>query len=409
MIPHNGHSGRRHLSADYDIESVVRDVTSDAPFKMATNWVKGHQDDTLPVELLSSEAQLNVLADELADIAQQDRPTTTAPITKTDQVFKSERLALFIDEKKITTNMKSHIVEALRTPALRKYYQEKHDWDEHTWDTIDWDGYYSATRHSSHSRAVFRAKLLSGWLPVGARQKHIEPTHDPRCPSCKNTETDINEETFQHLFTCPNQRRRTKQTALFNRLTTRLTSMQTHRDIKTAIIRNIVAWRNHEPPERIAITGTEPMVHRLIAFAINEQADIGWLAFQKGLLSQYWRKAQQHSYRTTARADPEFNPRVLNGEVWIKRTISELQDIAHSTWCLRNTDLHGETPEEQAQHKTENVRKQVRAEYTKIYSYSTYIQWRYFNLHINERVRQSGKQLRAWLINLRITLANEKT
>jgi len=147
----------------------------------------------------------------------------------------------------------------------------------------------------------------------------------------------------------------------------------------------------------------------LIKFAINEQALIGWYGFQKGLISKYWKKAQQSSYNSTARSNPDFNSRTHNGEVWAKRLITEMQDIAHSTWCLRNRELHGETLTEQTQSRAEVVRQKIRREYAKRFSYSTSIQWKFFNLHIRERVCQSTPQLTAWLTNLSIILKQANT
>ena len=107
-----------------------------------------------------------------------------------DQVYESERIALFIGPKKITTNMKSHIIDAKHSGKLRDYYIEKHDWQPQVWDTIDWAGFHSATRHSSHSRDVFRAtnafrsssiplapsgSLMKSCLNVGIASRDVLP------------------------------------------------------------------------------------------------------------------------------------------------------------------------------------------------------------------------------------------
>lgn len=59
-------------------------------------WVKGHQDDKLLFDLLTPKAKLNVLADELAVIMQDEHPTNISSVSCVNQVYNSEWIVLFI-------------------------------------------------------------------------------------------------------------------------------------------------------------------------------------------------------------------------------------------------------------------------------------------------------------------------
>eukprot|EP00957_Ditylum_brightwellii_P101189 7711504-Ditylum_brightwellii.AAC.1 len=60
------------LAPDYDIQSQVEAIYKEMDWDWNTEWVKGHQDETVLIEGLTWEEQLNVQADDLATMARSE-------------------------------------------------------------------------------------------------------------------------------------------------------------------------------------------------------------------------------------------------------------------------------------------------------------------------------------------------
>ena len=120
----------RFISADYDIECLLRQTIKTAPFTCSFEWVKGHQDEE--GEDLDYSAKLNIAADELAEFAYTECEATQASF----EPFQATTASLLIDGIRVTSKMKRQIEDAIHIPKLKQYRIKKYGWSEGTWKLL---------------------------------------------------------------------------------------------------------------------------------------------------------------------------------------------------------------------------------------------------------------------------------
>jgi hypothetical protein len=89
--------------------------------------IKGHQDKLN--NKLSFEAQLNILADELANEGMKLGLPDHYKLPSTKAMLFMDNLAVCKEHKKV-------LKESYHSMDMRKYYQEKYDWKDKTTDNI---------------------------------------------------------------------------------------------------------------------------------------------------------------------------------------------------------------------------------------------------------------------------------
>ena len=383
----------RFVSADYDIESLLRQIIQTAPFQCNFEWVKGHQDDDN--QELDYPATLNVAADELAEFAY----TACPPTQEKFESFQTAIVSLKIDEVQVTSKIKRQIEDAIHVPKLKQYRREKYGWTELTWDYIDWNGYDIALKPASTGLKRFLHRYTCEWLPVGERTKYYSQEGSSKCHSC-----DQAHESHYHLFSCLNVRRKEHFLTKLQVVIEGLRKRYTYLPIWTTLHRNIIKWTNNEMIPVPQLEDNSKEYDKLLREAIIEQNEIGWEHVFKGWLSAKWSAAQDKYYAERSRDDPRIQRNYHNGIAWSKTAVTLLQNLAFEVWKFRNKDIHGHNKLEEEQQKLRGVRSKVKQEYAKRLNYPTRIQWRYFTRTLQDRLNDRIQTLRAWYENVHTAL-----
>jgi hypothetical protein len=207
-----------------------------------TIWIKGHQDSNKPVEELSPQARLNIHADHLASIAQQQ--IAHRKLKKVEYKFPFGRIW-------ITSNNREHSSQEVYLTrwkyselVLQKYYADDlfkvkfldlHD--------INWAGLRIARSRLSSSEQSFSIKQMIGWLPTGHKTKQYGQLINT-CPYCHHQKEDVD-----HLWLCPSRLEQNK--AIIFEFQHYLETEKTHPDIITAMISGLLRHYDETKENRL--------------------------------------------------------------------------------------------------------------------------------------------------------------
>ena len=386
----------RYITADYDIESLLRHIIQTQRVTVSAEWVKSHQDDTKEPEELTYNAQLNIAADELAEYAYDSCP----PSQEKFPPFPTTIISLRIDGIRVTSKLKNQIEDAIHLESIRTYRSNKYGWDQQTWESIDWSAFEIAIKHQKPGLKRFLHRFTCEWLPVGARTKFYQHNQNAKCVSCNS----VHDESCVHIFQCPNQRRRTNLITQVTSLMTLLTKKHTYRPLMKILQQNILQWSKGDPPSAFQLPTHPSTYDYTIQNAVSEQTSIGWNHIFKGWISTKWAIAQDEYYDERCKTDKRINRKYHNKTTWSKTVIHGLHDIAFSTWKFRNKDIYGHNKQEEEQIGLDKMKSKVRREYERRHTFPAKIQWRYFTRTIQDRVNDSVHMLQAWYENLKTAL-----
>jgi hypothetical protein len=113
--------------------------------------VKGHQDDSTPVEFLELPSQLNVEADALATMDLQEYGTIKSHVP----FDPGAGIQLTIGSRTVTRQTMKVIHNQHHLAPIRQYYRSRFQWSAATFDQIDWVQYTTAYCRFSCQRTFF--------------------------------------------------------------------------------------------------------------------------------------------------------------------------------------------------------------------------------------------------------------
>jgi hypothetical protein len=148
-------------------------------------WVRGHQEDTVPFELLPLEAQLNVEANQLATAAILGtlKKDTVLQVIKNPYCY----AYLLQDGMIITRNEKEILQTKWRGALMHKYLKKWHNHKEP-----------AMKDRMTGNEETYSTKQLTGWLPSGTC-KEMYGDQVTACHRCGGIETN------DHIIQCPRQ------------------------------------------------------------------------------------------------------------------------------------------------------------------------------------------------------------
>lgn len=124
-------------------------AVTELPTILPIQHIKGHQDRKVPYEDLPLNAQLNVDADRLAGLFQDEhgrpRPRVRPRLPNNNGV------QLHLLDGTCTYNLKQSIRYADTAPALLTYIQGRNNWTDEVMETIDWDSHGAAIQRKTHA------------------------------------------------------------------------------------------------------------------------------------------------------------------------------------------------------------------------------------------------------------------
>jgi hypothetical protein len=183
------------LRPDYDIlvEIVhVQDaLRAKAPYMIAGQWIKGHQDAKTALDKVPLPALLNIKADGLAtevlrSISNHEKQLPTIPWTQC-------RATLYVDGKPYTRAETFQLWWKWRESEFQGYLIDR--WGLETGDIqrVNWAGYRLARNKMTLAVRTFSTKLLIGWLATGTWMEKYG-NRLTNCHRCDGVET------VDHIF-----------------------------------------------------------------------------------------------------------------------------------------------------------------------------------------------------------------
>jgi hypothetical protein len=159
--------------------------------------VAAHQDDHTRWEDLTRAAQLNSACDAGAKAILRSHDVTDLPQQEASPL---ELICMFVDGKKMTSDMGAHIRYAARCQVARSFFHQTSRMFTDAFDEVDWP-HVHRTLHEEVSR-LFQVWACKQVMNIVATNKNLSRRHRDRhsdkCPCCT-----IHVETADHVLLCP--------------------------------------------------------------------------------------------------------------------------------------------------------------------------------------------------------------
>ena len=320
--------GASDIDLELQILSEIRDLRL-LGFQISINHVKGHQDRSIPLIDLPWEAQLNIEADALA----------TSSYTKTSKStykpFPANPVVLTVGTMNVTSKQRSVMHSAYLSQPLRSYMKYEYKWSNYTLSNMWWTTHGKAIAALSHNDRIRIQKFIFNRWATNNRQSKYFSHITPNCSTCSHSLEDED-----HIIRCLSPQRSEIRKTWVLELDKFLCASHTHDAVRQAIMCGLNAWlNNHKPPilQQVILNASSQLIH-----AYNEQTKIGWNHFVRGRLSIMWANLAQHHMNKM-----EISSISMSSERWGKRIISINWIGVLGLWEQRNSEEHGDTPEEQ--------------------------------------------------------------
>jgi hypothetical protein len=298
----------------YDLILATRVVLSRTSWK--SNWfhVKGHQDDSKPVEELDLPSQLNIRMDAMAK--QHWKETVGVCI---DPDLAGEPWTVRLAGRKVTSRLREQVrLSCLQGSALG-YWQNKSRFRTASTANIDWEVFGAALKACPPGMQRWVSKTVTGFCATGVNMKRRKERDSDECPRCHDTEE------VEHIWTCKEH----SATDLWNRSVAKLQEWLNANQISPEVSRQICVglqeWRTGQPS---TWTSEVPWVKGVL----EQQKTLGWRNFFEGFLAREWRAALDAFLLRIG--SPKSSKR------WLSQLVRKQWLIAWDLWEHRNGFLH---------------------------------------------------------------------
>jgi hypothetical protein len=301
-------------TAEYDILKEIRRYRASLVAKgarISPIHVRGHADNRVQEDELTSDEKLNIRMDERAKAFWSKMQTIG---------WQSSGLAsscLVRVENKVVVN--SSLPKLIHEAALKEFWTRKKGIQSSS--QVDWASFAKATRSMRRGKGVFMTKFFSGYCGVNRWRKIWGLVSSENCPRC-----EAEAETTSHLWTCRDAAACTLREGHVDELIRwiQLNGGNSRfslsvRSVLGAIRNNTATIGLHSIPEEYQDV-------------VAAQAIIGWDNFLMGCWSIQW----QHSLR--AEYEAMDSPR--QPERTIAEIIAKLWEISWDLWLGRNAAVY---------------------------------------------------------------------
>ena len=261
------------IGAEADLLLSINHLRTQMEHPPTLLHVRAHQDESTKFEDLPIEAQLNSLCDTNANEVRRG----TIPSFPSNPPYIGSKAMLRLNNRWITSNYESKISEALTQPLHEKYIKEKWDWTSEQYASIRWKHIGLVRKRLTKAENIRVMKAMYKWTPVG--QKNFDQQHSPCCPCC-----GYEDETFDHLYQCPDPRMVRSREDAFVTMEKYLQTKKVPVNLRLLTLRIV---RAHCSNTTLVLHNTNPDT-----VAISEsQASLGLPFFVRGFLTQAWQDA----------------------------------------------------------------------------------------------------------------------
>jgi hypothetical protein len=314
---------RATLQPDWDVTQGI--IGTLAKFKDSSTygvqWIKSHQDASIPFQDMSVAAQANCTADFLAGEFQR----VSYGDRRVVPMITGTAAHLIIDNITITGKFKRAIRDAVTLPPYFKYLESRFGWTTIDRTAIDWKALHRIIRPFSSQHATL-VKHLHGIAPTG-KYAHRYDAHQPsQCPAC-----ECPVECNNHLMACLAPSRKAFRIKFMRRVRgLRGGKAATDNMLWQILIGGLMKVHSGNE-DIISIEDYPPVYHDLI----QHQNRLGWIHLYRRRWSCHWRTAHERWCRGK---DPEtIYP---NGGDWVCVVGRTLLSGWFELWALRNQERH---------------------------------------------------------------------
>ena len=321
----------RKYPHDPDLISHIQWLWTQVPnISHKISWVKGHQDTKGSFKELPRNAQLNVLADELATTFARKQLSKKHPTKINPMFFQTSEVSLIVNGQRITAYPQAAIRFHITGTRLRQHLQDsRKPWQDKIWAMIDLQAIGMAYRGMSIVNRLQVSKAIHGWLPTGKQRQQMDSMATSACPCCGESN-----ETQEHIILCQSPKIRAARYKALTRLRSTIVTTKGSSYTWIALHKCLAAWAEtgKSPHKGSIFRGVPTQFHSLLSRAIQEQEAIGWNYAFRGYLSYSWLHLQHQEH-------PKSTAQGLRRQ-WLKFVIREIWKATVTLWKERNAILH---------------------------------------------------------------------
>mmetsp|Transcript_22250 Transcript_22250/g.44734 ORF Transcript_22250/g.44734 Transcript_22250/m.44734 type:complete len:344 (+) Transcript_22250:4058-5089(+) len=243
--------------------------------------------------------------------------------TPTDRMFPREKVAIFIGQRRLTTDTSRWIRHHIGKQLARQFYMSKKILSGSQFDRVDLVHIADTLQSLPKLFQLWAAKHVSRVAGTMA-YLHYQTGCSPLCPSCLSAQ-----ETTSHITRCPEAGRQKALEASITNLTSWLTASHTDPLLREAIVSYL--------QQRGAVSLTELLEgypRRYWKLGVD-QDDLGWDSFTMGMVTKEFQHLQAlHLGASECR---------MSVKQWMHTFIGHLLQATHTQWNYRNEVVHNAT------------------------------------------------------------------
>jgi hypothetical protein len=369
--------------ADFDLIAQIHEVRKQLEkqnVKIDLGHVKGHQDETRHVSELSTEAQLNVKANDLATDALNDALEGNS--TTTFYQFPAAQCHLTIDGVPVLSNVVRPLRDAFHFKQYKQYLTDNLKWTPETIESVNWIQTGRAMKFFNYNDQVRIRKLRHKWLPTNRYRNRMAAHISSECPLCHQ------EEHQNHVFQCQHPTRKENVKKEMIKLMSGLKEAGTNDHLRDIISKAVMGWIDNNKSTHEIHQSMSPHIVR----TIDEQNKIGWDNFLAGFIGKKWTE----TIRMTSKNNKSGN----KYNQWYNKAFQLTNQFSINVWMSRNEDMYGKTTKTKLTQEAIEYLAEIQALYTQagtlpiMYQYLTQkssTEWQGCNT----------MEMRAWLVQAR--------
>ena len=229
----------RKYPHDPDLISHIQWLWTQVPnISHKISWVKGHQDTKGSFKELPRNAQLNVLADELATTFARKQLSKKHPTKINPMFFQTCEVSLIVNGQRITAYPQAAIRFHITGTRLRQHLQDsRKPWQDKIWAMIDLQAIGMAYRGMSIVNRLQVSKAIHGWLPTGKQRQQMDSMATSACPCCGESN-----ETQEHIILCQSPKIRAARYKALTRLRSTIVTTKGSSYTWIALHKCLAAW-----------------------------------------------------------------------------------------------------------------------------------------------------------------------
>jgi hypothetical protein len=235
-----------YLKADFDILHGINIERDTAPLAPRILWVKGHQDDHMPLKELPDAALANYYTDQICGIIHEH------PIHDTGlfpEWMPNLDAGLLHQGQLVTKKQESHIITTTTAPGLQQAIikdSQKRDpliiepWTNVTFNSVDWQANQSSFSALAPGQKIQISKYAHEWTPTMHKRAQAEGNKiDCRCFACGNLK-----ETVNHMLQCKSDQGVAARAKALQEFRKHLSRYHTPAPMANMIVTSLKDWYN---------------------------------------------------------------------------------------------------------------------------------------------------------------------